>query len=103
MTTFTAFTAISASGKACHCDTSGSMFMAKCEGRMRVSADGRTLTFNDFKAGLGDAPTATGSFTGNAVVVGVLRLQLATGTPATASRCKPSPTPPATSRTSVWA
>ena len=65
------FTAASGSGKVYACDAVGSMFMAKCEGTVSISADGRTLTFNGFKAGLQLSPTAGTAFTGSLTTTGL--------------------------------
>ncbi len=67
----TSFSAQSATSKLYTCDNVGGMFMAKCDGSIGVSADGRTLTFNGFKAGLVNTPAATVSFTGSLTATGL--------------------------------
>ena len=61
----TSFTANPASGRSYTCADAGSLFMARCEGTVTVSADKRTLTFSGFKAGAQLSPNATVTFEGS--------------------------------------
>jgi hypothetical protein len=65
------FSATSPNGKSYSCYPERDLFAAKCEGTITVSADKRTLTFNNFKAGLGLSPNATVSFEGSLTAAGL--------------------------------
>ena len=67
----TSFTANPASGRTYTCADAGSMFMARCEGTVTVSADKRTLTFSGFKAGAQLSPNATVTFEGSLTASGL--------------------------------
>jgi hypothetical protein len=67
----TSFTANPASGRAYTCADAGSLFMARCEGTVTVSADKRTLTFSGFKAGVQLSPNATVGFEGSLTASGL--------------------------------
>jgi hypothetical protein len=67
----TSFTANTASGKLYLCADVGSLFTARCEGTVVVSADQRTLTFSGFKAGLGYTATATVGIEGSLKAAGL--------------------------------
>lgn len=67
----TSFTANPASGRTYTCAEAGSLFMARCEGTVTVSADKRTLTFSGFKAGAQLSPNATVTFEGSLTASGL--------------------------------
>ncbi len=65
------FSSISNTGKLYTCGTeANNQFVAQCSGGFTLSADGRTLTYTDFKAGLNLNASAAVTFNGTLVSTG---------------------------------